>query len=48
MTQTSIEINGKLHFSQSWDGETWKFTRYFKRENILDTHIWRDLQFYQN
>ena len=22
MTQTSIEINGKLHFSQIWDGET--------------------------
>ena len=22
MTQTSIEINGKLHFSQIWDGGT--------------------------
>ena len=22
MNQTSIEINGKLHFSQIWDGET--------------------------
>ena len=22
MIQTSIEINGKLHFSQIWDGET--------------------------
>ena len=22
MTQTSIEINGKIHFSQIWHGET--------------------------
>ena len=23
MTQSSIEINGKLHFSQIWDGQTY-------------------------
>ena len=34
MNQTSIEINGNLHFSQIWDGETfWNFTNYLKYEN---------------
>ena len=42
-TQTSIEINGKFHFSQIWDGETslnfihcLKYEyEYFSDENIL-------------
>ena len=34
MTQTSIEINGKLHFPQSWYGETsLNFTHCLKYEN---------------
>ena len=47
ITQTSIEINGKLHFSQIWNGETpWNFTHCSKYENeyiyISDKNIWRD------
>ena len=34
MHQTSIEINGNLHFSQIWDGESlWNFTYFLKCEN---------------
>ena len=34
MNQTSIEINGNLHFSQIWNGEIfWNFTNYLKYEN---------------
>ena len=34
MNQTSIEINGNLHFSQIWDGESfWNFTNCLKYEN---------------
>ena len=34
MTQTSNEINGKLHFSQIWDSETsLNLTHYLKCEN---------------
>ena len=34
MNKTSILINGNLHFSQIWYGETfWNFTNYLKCEN---------------
>ena len=34
MNQTSIEINGNLHFSQVWDGKSfWNFTYSLKCEN---------------
>ena len=34
MNQTSIEINGNLHFSQIWDGESfWNFINCLKCEN---------------
>ena len=58
MNQTSIEINGNLHFSQIWDGKSfWNFTNCLKYENeyFSDENIWWDyspsiynLQFYQN
>ena len=57
MNQTSIEINGNLHFSQIWDGESfWNFTYFLKWENecFSDENISWDyspsiynLQFYQ-
>ena len=57
MNQTPIKINGNLHFSQIWDGETfWNFTNCLKCENeyLLDKNIQWDyspsifnLQFYQ-
>ena len=34
MNQTSVEINGNLHFSQIWDDKNfWNFTNYIKCEN---------------
>ena len=43
LNQTSIEINGNLHFSQIWDGESfWNFTNCLKCENeyFSDENIW--------
>ena len=45
MTQTYIEINGKLHFSQIWDGETsLNLTHYLKyeKEYFSDENIRKD------
>ena len=57
MNQTSIEINGNLHFSQIWDSESfWNVTNCLKCENeyFSDETIYWDyspsvynLQFYQ-
>ena len=41
--QTPIEINGNLHFSHIWDGESfWNFTNCLKCENeyFSDENIW--------
>ena len=45
MTKTSIGINGKLHFSQIFDGETsLNLTHCLKCENkyFSDENIWKD------
>ena len=44
ITQTTIEINGKLHFSQIRDGETsLNFTQCLKKVNVFQMKIFEKI-----
>ena len=45
MNQTSIEINGNLHFSQIWDGEIFETLHAFSKVkmNIFQMKIFNEI-----